>query len=168
MTTMKLLSLVFALAMLAPVPASTQVISFGLGADVTFPSAELKDNVATGYGATALARFGVLPIVDLTGGVEYVKFTNKSITVDNLSAEGTGSAFGILVGGRVNFLVVGYVGAETGTYSFTKKVADNEEKITRGVFAPMAGVKLGMFDFCARYVSAGDDTFWGLRGLIWF
>jgi hypothetical protein len=31
----------------------------------------------------------------------------------------------------------------------------------------MVGVKLGMFDFCARYVWAGDDSFWGLRGLIW-
>jgi hypothetical protein len=165
---MKLLSLAFALIILVPVPAFSQVISFGLGGDITFPSAELKDNVSTGYGATALARFGLLPILDLTGGLEYIKFTDKSITVNNLPAEGTGSAFGILVGGRVNFLVVGYVGAETGTYSFMKKVAGDEEKITRGVFAPMAGVKLGMFDFCARYVSAGDDTFWGLRGLIWF
>jgi ABC-type transport system involved in cytochrome c biogenesis permease subunit len=165
---MKLLSLVFALIMLGAVSASAQVLSFGIGADVTFPTAELQDNVATGYGGTALAKFGLLPIVDLTGGVEYIKFTDKSITVDNLTEEGSGSAFGILVGGRLNFLVVGYVGLETGTYSFTKKVAGDEEKITRGFVAPLAGVKLGMFDLGARYVSAGDDSFWGLRGMIWF
>ncbi len=91
---MKLLSLSFAILMLASVSASSQVISFGLGANLTFPSAELKDNVATGYGGTALAKFGLLPLVDLTGGIEYVKFTDKDITVGTITESGTGSAFG--------------------------------------------------------------------------
>lgn len=165
---MKLLSLTFALIMLGSVSASSQVISFGLGADVTFPLNELKNDVATGYGATALAKFGLLPILDLTGGVEYLKFTGKSMTINNVSEEGTGSAFGVLIGGRMNFLVVAYAGLEAGTYSFTKKVAGSEENITRGVVVPMAGVTLGMFDLGARYVSASDDSFWGLRGMVWF
>jgi len=147
--------------------ANAQVVSFGIGADLSFPSAELKNNVATGYGVTGLARFGLLPIVDLTGGIEYLKFTDKDITINNIPEQGTGSAFGIIVGGRVTLLVVAYVGAEVGSYSFTKKAGDSESKITRGVFAPMVGVKLGMFDLNARYVSASDDTFWGLRGMIW-
>lgn len=164
---MKVLCLTVALIMFGFVSASAQAVSFGIGADLTFPSAELKNNVATGYGGTALVKFGLIPIVDLTGGVEYIKFTDKSITVNSLPEEGTGSAFGILVGGRLNMLVVMYVGLETGTYSFTKKIAGNDENITRGILAPSLGVKLGMFDFCARYVSASDDSFWGLRALIW-
>ncbi len=164
---MKYIALLAFLLVLAALPATAQIVSFGIGADLTFPSADLKDNVATGYGVTGLAKFGLLPIVDLTAGLEYVKFTDKDITVANLTQTGTGSAFGVLVGGRVNFLVVAYGGLETGTYSFTKKVGSDEAKVTRGVLAPMLGVKLGMFDLCARYVGAGDDTFWGLRGLIW-
>lgn len=165
---MRLLVLCVALLALASIPAAAQVLSFGIGADLTFPSAELKDNVATGYGVTGLAKFGLLPIVDLTAGLEYIKFTDKDIKVANITETGTGSAFAFLVGGRVNLFVIAYVGAETGTYTFTKKVGSDESKITRGVIAPMLGVKLGMFDLCARYVGAGDDTFWGLRGLIWF
>jgi hypothetical protein len=164
---MKLLSLSFAILLIASVSASSQVISFGLGANLTFPSAELKDNVATGYGGTALAKFGLLPLVDLTGGIEYVKFTDKDITVGTITESGTGSAFGILVGGRMSVLAVGYFGAETGTYSFTKKVAGTENSYTKGFFAPMVGVNFMMFDLAARYVSAGEDSFWGLRGLIW-
>ena len=164
---LKRMTLAMALIILASVSASSQIISFGLGANLTFPSAELKNNVATGIGATALAKFGLLPIVDLTGGVEYIKFTDKDITVSNIPESGTGSAFGLLVGGRISILAIGYVGAETGTYSFTKKVAGSENNYTKGFFGPMLGVKLGMFDFCGRYVSAGDDSFWALRGLIW-
>ncbi len=164
---MKLVVLGTLLLVLAALPASAQVVSFGIGADLTFPSADLKDNVATGYGATGLAKFGLLPIVDLTAGLEYIKFTDKDITVANLTETGTGSAFGVLVGGRVNFLVIAYGGVEVGTYSFTKKIGTDESKFTRGVIAPMLGVKLGMFDLCARYISAGNDSFWGLRGLIW-
>ena len=156
------------LLLCAAIPASAQIISFGIGPDLTFPSADLKNNVATGFGATGLAKFGLLPIVDLTAGVEYIKFTDKDITLNNLAATGTGSAFAVLIGGRINVLLIGYAGLETGTCSYTKKSGSNESNITRGLIAPMLGVKLGMFDVCARYVSAGDDSFWGLRGLIWF
>ncbi len=165
---MKLLLLILAVLALAAIPANAQIISFGVGPDLTFPSADLKDNVATGIGGTALAKFGLIPLIDLTAGVEYIKFTDKDITVNNLTQTGTGSAFGILFGGRVNLLMIAYAGAETGTYSFTKKKGSDETNITRGFIAPMIGVKLGMFDVGARYVSASDDSFWALRGLIWF
>jgi len=161
---MKVLTLTFALVVLLSASASSQVISFGLGADVTFPSADLKDNVATGYGGTALAKFGLIPLVDLTGGIEYIKFTSKDLTAGQT---GTGSAFGILVGGRMSILAIGYFGAETGTYSFTTTIEGSDNSYTKGFFAPMVGVKLSMFDLSARYISAGNDSFWGLRGLLW-
>jgi hypothetical protein len=78
-----------------------------------------------------------------------------------LTADATGTALGVLIGGRLNFLVVGYVGLETGAYKFTKKLPAGYEDITRGIIAPMAGLNLGLFDFGLRYVSAGDDTFGG-------
>ncbi len=165
---MKLFAFVLALALLCPMSASSQALSFGVGADVTFPQEDLGNFVSTGYGATGLVKFGLLPIVDLTGGVEYIKFTDEPVTVNNITEEGSASAFGILVGGRLNFLVFAYVGAEGGTYSFTKTVGGTEQNITRGTFVPQVGVTLGMFDLSARYISAGEDSFWGLRGMLWF
>jgi hypothetical protein len=162
---MKVFVLVFALITLLSVTASSQVLSFGLGADVTFPSADLKDNVATGYGLTGLVRFGLLPIVDLTGGLEYTKFTSKDLAGGVPSSS---TAFGVLVGGRVSVFVIGYVGAETGSYTFTPSVnGESGDSYTKGFIAPMVGVKFTMFDIGARYVSAGNDSFWALRGLVW-
>jgi hypothetical protein len=162
---MKVFVLVFALITLFSVTASSQVLSFGLGADVTFPSADLKDNVATGYGLTGLLRFGLLPIVDLTGGLEYTKFTSKDLAGGVPSSS---TAFGVLVGGRVSVFVIGYVGAETGSYTFTPSVnGESGDSYTKGFIAPMVGVKFTMFDIGARYVSAGNDSFWALRGLVW-
>ncbi len=148
-------------------PKGVKAFSFGIGADVTFPASELKNDVATGYGATALVRFDLLPIVDLTGGVEYLKFGSKTTTVNNVSEESKASAWGFLIGGRVNILML-YGGVETGAYSFSKTIAGKDESVTRGILVPMVGVELGPFDLSGRYVSAGDDSFWGLRGLIWF
>jgi hypothetical protein len=162
---MKVVVLVFSLITLLSVTASSQVLSFGLGADVTFPSADLKDNVATGYGMTGLVRFGLLPIVDLTGGLEYTKFTSKTLAGGVPSAS---TAFGVLVGGRVSVFVIGYVGAETGSYTFTPSVnGESADSYTKGFIAPMVGVKFTIFDLGARYVSAGNDSFWALRGLVW-
>jgi len=103
--------------------------------------------------------------VDLTGGIEYIKFTSKDV---GSGVSSSGTAFGLLVGGRMSVLVIGYLGAETGTYTFTPSVAGNSgDSYTKGFFAPMLGVKFSMFDISARYVSAGNDSFWGLRGLVW-
>jgi len=171
---MKHLSLILILIILTSVSAFSQddapemPVSFGLGANLTFPLAELKDQVATGYGLTAFLKLSVLPIVDLTGGVEYLYFTGKEVTLNNLTTDATGTALGFIVGGRLNLLPIVYVGLETGAYGFTKKLPGGDVEITRGFLAPMGGLKLGPFDLGLRYVSAGDDTFWGLRGMIWF
>ena len=166
---MKTILIAFVFIFLTAGAALSQVITFGVGADVTFPTADFQNLVSTGYGATALAKFGILPIVDLTGGVEYLSFSGKSITVDNQTGDATSSAIGVVLGGRVNFLVMCYAGLEGGTYSFTTKFPGMEDnKITYGFYSPMVGVKLAAFDLAARYVVAGESKFWGLRGMIWF
>ena len=167
---MKSIAIVTILVLLLPAASHAQLgFSPGIGVNLSFPSADLNDLVATGIGGTALVKFGLIPLIDLTGGVEYIKFTGKDITVGTVTGEGEGSAFGFVLGGRVNILAVLYGGLETGTYTFNKKFSGGgEEDITRGFVAPIAGVKLGMFDVNARYVSASDDSFWSLRGMIWF
>jgi len=164
---MKILSTIFALILLASIPAFSQAISFGIGANVVFPLEELKNKVETGYGATVLAKFGLIPLIDLTGGVEYLKFTGKSITVNGVTGDASANAWGILIGGRVNILPAIYAGLEVGSYSFATEIPGSTENITHGVWVPMAGAKLGPLDISARYVAAEDDTFWGLRGMFW-
>ena len=63
---MKLFSLSILFIILASVSAFSRAVTFGLGADLTFPLAELRTKLHR-YGAAALLKFGVLPIVDLTG-----------------------------------------------------------------------------------------------------
>jgi hypothetical protein len=167
---MKTLALALFLCLLFPAASRAQLgFSTGLGVNVSFPSADLNDLVATGIGGTALVKFGLIPLIDLTGGVEYVKFTGKDITVASVTGTGEGSALGFLVGGRFNLLPLLYGGLETGTYTFKKEFsAGGEDEITRGFFAPMIGANFGMFDANVRYVSASDDSFWSLRGMVWF
>ena len=164
---MKPFFLTFAFLLLASIPVFPQAISIGIGADVTFPLEQLKDKVETGYGATALLKFGLIPLIDLTGGAEYLVFTSKPVTVNGVSGDASGNTWGIIIGGRVNIIPALYAGLETGSYSFTSKIPGSEETITHGVLAPMVGANLGPLDLAARYVSAGDHTFWGLRGMFW-
>ena len=164
---MKILSVTFALILLASVPAFSQAFSLGVGANVVFPLDALKDKVETGYGATALAKFGLIPLIDLTGGAEYLIFSSKTITVNGQSGEAKANAWGILLGGRVNLIPALYAGLEVGTYSFTTEIPGSTETIAHGIIEPLVGAKLGPLDVSARYVSAGDDSFWGLRGMFW-
>lgn len=166
---MKSIAIVTIMLLLLPAASHAQLgFSPGIGVNLSFPSADLNDLVATGIGGTALVKFGMIPLIDITGGVEYIKFTGKDITIGTVTGTGEGSALGFVFGGRVNILPLIYGGLETGTYSFKKEFSGGEDEITRGFFAPMVGVKLGMFDGNVRYISASDDSFWSLRGMIWF
>jgi hypothetical protein len=164
---MKILTVIFALILLASLPAFSQGLSLGIGADVSFPLDQLADKVQTGYGATGLVKFGLIPLIDLTGGVEYLKFTTKSITVNGVTGDASADAWGVIIGGRVNIIPLLYAGLEVGTYSFTTSLPGSTEKVTHGVIIPMVGGKLGPLDLSARYVPAGTDSFWGLRGMFW-
>ena len=145
-------------------------ISWGLGANVSFPSSDLGDQASTGYGGTGLVKFGLIPLIDITGGIEYVSFTTKDL---GQGGESSAHAWGYMVGGRVNLFVIAYGGVELGGYSFSTKVEvpnipSAEGTNTEFFYAPMIGVNLGMFDAGVRYVVANSLNFVSIRGMIWF
>ncbi len=163
------------LFVLIPTAAFSQLgFKFGIGANVTFPAADLSDVVATGFGGTAMVKFGLIPLVDLTGGVEYIKFTGKDITQGTATGESEGNAWGYFVGGRINIIPpMLYGGLELGGYSFSSEFTvpnsgTFEGSSTEFFYAPMAGVNLGPIDANLRYVVADGSNFVSLRGMFWF
>jgi hypothetical protein len=172
---MKKCSLLFAVLVLIPASSSAQLgIKWGIGANVAIPSADLGDFVATGFGGTGMVKFGLIPIIDVTAGLEYVKFTGKDITQGSLTGEGEGNAWGYIVGGRISVLPpLLYAGLETGAYTFTAEftapsVPSTDNSDTKFFVGPMVGVNLGMLDANLRYVWADGNDFASLRGMIWF
>ena len=165
--------LLILLVILILVPAaafSALGLQFGVGVNVTFPSSDLGDFVSTGFGGTGMVKFGLIPLIDLTGGIEYIKFTSKEVP----GGEGEANAWGYFVGGRVNILPPAlYGGLELGGYSFTTELMipslpSSEESNTEFFYAPMAGVNLGPIDANLRYVVADGFNFVSLRGMFWF
>ncbi|MDH4069656.1 MAG: hypothetical protein OEV30_04475 [Ignavibacteria bacterium] len=167
---MKRFVLLVAVAFLVSPPAFSQLgISWGLGANLAFPSSDLDNIAATGYGGTGLVKFGLIPLVDLTGGIEYINMGTK----DAAGGEFCTHAWGYMVGGRVNLLVIAYGGLELGAYSFSTKftapsVPDTDATNTEFFFAPMVGVSLGMLDVGLRYVVADNSDFFSVRAMAWF
>jgi hypothetical protein len=167
-------SFLLLLLVILPAAAFSEIgIQLGIGPNVTFPSADLGDFVATGFGGTAMAKVGLIPMIEVTGGLEYIKFTSKDITVAGTGGESEGNAWGYFVGGRANILLFAYAGLELGGYSFTSEftapnLPGNEGKETNFFFAPMIGAGFGMFDANVRYVVADGNNFWSLRGMVWF
>jgi len=164
--------LVFLALLLTIVPAMSfaQIgTSFGVGVNAAFPSSDFGDFVATGYGAEGMVKFGLVPLIDVTGGLEYIKFTSKDLTIATVTGEGDGSAWGWMIGGRVNVAPFIYGGLEFGSYTFSTTVFNVDYDVTHGFVAPLVGVSFSPFDVSARYVAAGNDqSFWGIRGMVWF
>ena len=121
-----------------------------------------------------MVKFGLIPLLDLTGGLEYIKFTSKDFTIGTTTYSGEASAWGYFVGGRMTILPpVLYAGLELGGYSFSSEVSapnlpTSEPSNTEFFYAPMVGGNLGPIDANLRYVVADGSNFWSLRGMFWF
>jgi len=144
--------------------------SWGVGANVSFPSSDLGDLASTGYGGEAMVKFGLIPLLDLTGAVEYISFSKADV---GMNVESSASAWGYMVGARMNVLVIAYAGLELGGYSFSTtleapSLPDADGSTSQIFLAPLVGVKLGMFDAGVRYVFADNLNFVSVRAMIWF
>jgi hypothetical protein len=161
--------LIFLLTILSTLSFAQVGTSFGVGVNAAFPASDFGDFVATGYGAEGMVKFGLVPLIDVTGGLEYIKFTSKDLTIATVTGEGDGSAWGWMIGGRVNVAPFIYGGLEFGSYTFNTTILNVDYDVTHGFIAPLVGVSISPFDISARYVAAGSDqSFVSLRGMVWF
>lgn len=142
-------------------------ISLGIGGSLNTPAGDFSDQASTGWGAMAGVKLGV-PIVDITGIVEYLSFGEKDVTGGTLEA----SMWGFAAGGRITLFPMVYGGLEVGTYTVTRNNnlggQESEGKISYGSWAPIVGVNVAGFDFNARYVVMDKASFTSLRAAYWF
>lgn len=142
-------------------------LSLGVGASLNTPAGDFSDQAGTGWGGMVGAKLAV-PIVDITGIVEYLDFGKKDVTGGSKSA----SMWGFTVGGRIGILPMIYGGLELGTYTATRtneiSGQTSEGKTTYGSWAPIVGVNVASFDFNARYVVMDKASFTSLRAAYWF
>jgi hypothetical protein len=158
---MRRLTLLIAVITLVAAAASAQLgLKFGVGASYNTPAGDLSDRADAGWGGSVQAKLGI-PIVTLTGAVEYLSFGEKNITGGTSSAQ----MWGFNVGGRFTLFPFLYAGAEIGT---TIGTTENKGSITRGSAAPIIGVEFLGFDVNARYVFIDKTEFTAIRATYWF
>ena len=143
------------------------IVSLGVGASFNTPAGDFADQAAAGWGGMAGVKIGI-PIIDVTGAVEYLDFGEKDITAGTSDA----SMLGFTAGGRFTLFPFLYAGAEVGSFAVTRTTTigsqETEGKITYGAYGPIVGVNLLGFDLNARYMVMDKATFTSVRLIYWF
>jgi hypothetical protein len=167
---MKQLVLLAFLLLLPGIAASAVlggIVSLGVGASFNSPAGDFADQAAAGWGGMAGVKIGV-PIIDVTGAVEYLDFGSKDITGGTAEA----SMWGFTAGGRFALFPLIYAGAEIGSFGVTRTttIGSQESKgtITYGAYGPILGLNLLGFDLNGRYMIMDKATFTSIRLIYWF
>lgn len=155
--------------------ASAQVLKFGPGLEYASPMGTFADRVGSGIGGVGQVKFD-LPFVTVLGAIDYIKFSEKELITNDggtfVTTKYSSEMWGLNAGATLGLLPMVYGGAEVGTYFVTERAevsgSGTDTKITRGSFAPLVGISLGMFDVSVRYVFLKDSDFLLLRGVVLF
>jgi len=147
--------------------SSAQSIESGIAVSLNTPSGNFSDIAGTGYGGAFMAKLGV-PLIDITGSIEYISFGEKDISGIKYSS----SMWGINAGARISIFPFISAGAEFGNYwitatadNGTNKLDNTENKVA---FAPLIAVNIGMFEGSIRYAIISDASFISIRAGIYF
>jgi hypothetical protein len=144
------------------------IVSLGVGGSFNTPAGDFADQAAAGWGGMAGVKIGV-PIIDVTGAVEYLDFGAKDITT---GTTGDASMWGFTAGGRFALFPMVYAGAEIGTFNVTRTTTigsqETKGEITYGAYGPIVGLNLLGFDLNARYMVMDKATFTSFRLIYWF
>ena len=143
------------------------MVSLGVGASFNTPTGDFGDNAASGWGGMAGVKIGI-PIIDITGAVEYMSFGEKEFTGGKSEA----SMLGFTAGGRFTLIPLIYAGLEVGSFNVksTTTCGSQESKgdVTYGAYGPIVGLNFAGFDLNARYMLVNDANFTSIRLIYWF
>ncbi len=143
------------------------VVSLGVGASFNTPTSDFADQVAGGWGAMAGAKFAI-PLIDITGAIEYMDFGKK----ENSGVSSDATMWGFTAGGRFTLIPLLYLGAEIGSFGVTRTTTvggqESEGKITYGSYGPIIGFNILGLDLNARYIIMDKATFTSIRAIYWF
>lgn len=146
---------------------NAQSIQSGIAVTAVTPVGNFSDAVGTGYGGVFMAKLG-LPLLDVTGSVEYLNFSEKETGNIKLSS----AMWSINAGARLSIFLFISAGAEIGNYWVTVKADDGtnqsdntENKVS---FTPLISAQIGMFEGSLRYTIIEDASFFSIRAGIYF
>jgi hypothetical protein len=137
---------------------SAQAGSFGLGANVAFPTGSFGDLYNSGFGVHALIQHPVTPLATITGDVGWTSFSGKDLSLDigdigSIPFSGDNLEMWNFTGGaKVNLLPLG-LGLEYGYYTQIKEWG----------LVPYASFGLSKIDLAARYKATGDAKWFEVR-----
>jgi hypothetical protein len=144
-----------------------QFLESGIAATLVTPAGDFSNAVGTGYGGVFMAKFG-LPILDITGSVEYLRFSEKEVG----SVKFNSTMWGINAGARISVFPFISAGAEIGNYWVTVTTDDGtgehdntENKIA---FTPLVAAQFSMFEASIRYALIDNASFFSIRAGIYF
>lgn len=145
---------------------NAQFLSSGIAVTAITPVGNFSDAVGTGYGGVFMAKFG-LPMVDITGSVEYLRFSEKEVGNINISS----SMWSINAGARIGIFPLVSAGAELGNYWVTissKNGTTADATENKVAFTPLIAVSISILEASLRYTIISDASFFSLRAGIYF
>jgi hypothetical protein len=164
---MKTIQLVALLIIFLVTISDAQSIQSGIAVTAVTPVGNFSNAVGTGYGGVFMAKLG-LPLLDVTGSVEYLSFSEKE--TGNLKLSST--MWGINAGARLGVFLFISVGAEIGNYWVTVKTDDGTNQIdnteNKISFTPLISAQISMFEGSIRYSIIEDARFFSIRAGIYF
>jgi hypothetical protein len=146
--------------------SKAQFLQSGIAVTAVTPVGNFSDRVNTGYGGVFMAKFG-LPAIDITGSVEYLKFSEKETTNTKVSS----TMWSVNAGARISIFPFISAGAELGNYWITVTTENGEkkdEKINKVAFSPLIAASISIVEASLRYSIISDASFLSLRAGIYF
>ena len=147
--------------------SNAQSLQTGIGVSLNTPAGNFSDVVGTGYGGAFMVKIGV-PILDITGSIEYIRFSEKEVANLKLSS----AMWSVNAGARISVFPFLSAGAEIGNYWITV-TADNgivkgDNTENKFAFTPLIAAQFSMFEASLRYAIISDASFISIRAGIYF
>ncbi len=147
--------------------SNAQSLQTGIGVSLNTPAGNFSDVVGTGYGGAFMVKIGV-PILDITGSIEYIRFSEKEVANLKLSS----AMWSVNAGARISVLPFLSAGAEIGNYWITITTengnSENDNKENKIAFTPLLAANFSMFEVSLRYAIISDASFISIRAGIYF
>ena len=147
--------------------SNAQSLKSGIAVTAVTPTGNFADAVGTGYGGVFMVKLG-LPVIDVTGSVEYLNFSEK----ETANVKASSNMWSINAGARISVFPFISAGAELGNYWITTTVdagnGDKDNSENKVAFTPLLAANFSMFEVSVRYAIISDVGFFSLRAGIYF
>ena len=147
--------------------SNAQLLESGIAATVVTPVGDFSDAVDTGFGGVFMVKFG-LPVLDITGSIEYLRFSEKE--VGNIKFNST--MWGINAGARISVFPFISAGAEIGNYWITitteNATGEHDETVNKVAFTPLIAAQISILEASLRYALIDKASFFSIRAGIYF